>query len=93
MSGGSFDNLWCAGAVELAQQKDDLRRMVDALTYYPATDAAIAQTKRVLELIREIEMTPHLLRQVWYAVEWHKSGGWSAHQVNAAIKTYNENTV
>lgn len=93
MSGGSFNNLWCADAAELVQQKNDLLRMIDALECYPGTDAAIAQTKRVLELIREIEMTSDPVRQVWYAVELHKSGDWSAHQVNDTIETYNENTV
>ena len=74
MSGGSFDYVCMA---DLLNHQGDVAAMAAELETYPESpgrDAALADTKRVLACMDEINVLQHKLYDVWHAVEWELSG-------------------
>lgn len=91
MSGGSFDYLCHADATELFSKRDELRRMVEALSSMGYKDAA-SETEEILLILRHFEARlgarVDRLSKVWKAVEWLYSGDWSAAQLDEEIAEY-----
>jgi len=98
MSGGSFDYLYARASLgELASNLGMLHAMREALTQYPGAERALAATDDLLLRIKALDLElssqqMNVLRTVWHAVEWDRSGDYSKDQVLESLELY-ENTV
>jgi len=81
--------LWIAYLfnAELSHRVYDIRRMADDLRGRGEIAAALA-TEKVLAHLKAAEALQKELEDVWHAVEWHRSGDWSAEAVIKACREH-----
>ena len=86
MSGGSFNYL----CHQDSPGREMVGKMAEAIRSYgdenhsPARHAA-EDTLRIIALLEEVDVWKERLRDVWKAVEWHRSGDWGVEDVWEAI--------
>ncbi len=92
MSGGSFNYLYAKKHIEdLANEKDELEKMREALIKYGYEDIA-KDTQRLIEYIKSAECTVEtladMLEEVFHAVEWYESADYGETTMIAILEKY-----
>jgi hypothetical protein len=91
MSGGSFNYLYLKDAGEMAGDIEQLERMIEALSDLGYADDVAQGAKELLDAYGLIEAKKEKLNDVFWAMEWWRSGDQGEDTVRKFIAKYREN--
>ena len=86
MSGGSFNYLYCADYGDIGQRLEALSQMADELD--EICPEAAAATRELADHVCSVEPKISALSNLWFEVEWWRSGDHGRDQVEAAVVKY-----